>query len=110
MSFGVMKANTCCLVRIGYSGFVFPKTLVSTPKYQIPTMKHGGGNDMVWGCDYRLRMGPLRRILRIMDKFQYEDTFRAPFIRKNTILLVVGSFSNRIMIRSTSRTGSLAVM
>ncbi|GBM33622.1 Transposable element Tcb2 transposase [Araneus ventricosus] len=43
------------------------------PKYQIPTMKNGGGNVMVWGCVSRLGMGPFRRIQGIMDKFQYED-------------------------------------
>ncbi|GBO04398.1 hypothetical protein AVEN_96342-1 [Araneus ventricosus] len=31
ISFVVMKANTCCLVRMGYNGFVVLKTLVSTP-------------------------------------------------------------------------------
>ncbi|GBM93533.1 Transposable element Tc1 transposase [Araneus ventricosus] len=44
------------------------------PKYQIPKMKNGGGNVMVWGCVFAcLGMGPLRRIQGIMDKFQYED-------------------------------------
>ncbi|GBM46686.1 Transposable element Tcb1 transposase, partial [Araneus ventricosus] len=43
------------------------------PKYQIPTMKHGGGNVMVWECVSRLGMCSLRRIQGIMDKFQYED-------------------------------------
>ncbi|GBN00926.1 Transposable element Tc1 transposase [Araneus ventricosus] len=73
MPFGVMKAKTYCLVRMGYSGFVVPKALVSTPKYQIPTTKHGRRNVMVWGCVSRLGMGPLRWIQGIMDKFKYED-------------------------------------
>ncbi|GBN78846.1 Transposable element Tcb1 transposase [Araneus ventricosus] len=42
-------------------------------KYQIPTMKRGGGNVMVWGCVFRLGMGTLKRIQGIMDKYQYED-------------------------------------
>ncbi|GBM10291.1 Transposable element Tcb1 transposase [Araneus ventricosus] len=84
------------------------------PKYQIPTMKRGDGNVMVWGCVSRLGMGPLRRIQGIMDKFQYEDILEntmRPYARNS---LGRGSFSNRIMIRNIypikSRTGSPAVM
>ncbi|GBN65513.1 hypothetical protein AVEN_135208-1 [Araneus ventricosus] len=73
-----------------------------------PKMKHGGGNVMVWGYVSQLGMGPLRRIKGIMEEFQYKDILR------HAILLVVASFSNRIIIRSTdpstSRTGSPAVM
>ncbi|GBL88510.1 Transposable element Tc1 transposase [Araneus ventricosus] len=43
------------------------------PKNYVPTMKHGGGNVMVWACVSRLGMGPLRRIQGIIDKCQYED-------------------------------------
>ncbi|GBN13448.1 Transposable element Tcb1 transposase, partial [Araneus ventricosus] len=49
-----------------------PQDTRFNPKYQIPTMKHGGGNVIVWGCVSRLGMCPLRRIHGIMDKFQYE--------------------------------------
>ncbi|GBN09490.1 Transposable element Tc1 transposase [Araneus ventricosus] len=73
MSFGVMKAITCCLTRMVYSAFVVSKVIVSTPKCQIPTMKHAGGNVKVWRCVSRLGMDPLRRIQGIMDMFQYED-------------------------------------
>ncbi|GBL87675.1 Transposable element Tcb2 transposase [Araneus ventricosus] len=73
MSFGVMKANTCCLVRMGYSGFVVLKALVSTPSTRFQQLNMGGGNVMIWGCVSSLGMGPLRRIQGIMDKFQYED-------------------------------------
>uniref|UniRef100_A0A8R1HSJ7 G_PROTEIN_RECEP_F1_2 domain-containing protein n=1 Tax=Caenorhabditis japonica TaxID=281687 RepID=A0A8R1HSJ7_CAEJA len=43
------------------------------PKYQLPTVKHGGGSCMVWGCFSAGSMGPLRRIQGIMDRFQYDD-------------------------------------
>uniref|UniRef100_A0A8R1E616 Tc1-like transposase DDE domain-containing protein n=1 Tax=Caenorhabditis japonica TaxID=281687 RepID=A0A8R1E616_CAEJA len=44
-----------------------------SPKYQVATVKHGGGNCMVWECFSETAMGPLRRVNGIMDRYQYED-------------------------------------
>ncbi|GBM11734.1 hypothetical protein AVEN_75678-1 [Araneus ventricosus] len=107
-----MKANTCRLIRMGYSGNIPMHSF----RPQVPDSNNEawGGNVMVWGCASRLSTGPLRRIQRIMDKLQYEDLLETPCVRMHAVLLVMASFSNRIMIRSTdpstSRTDSPAVM
>lgn len=42
------------------------------PKYQLPTVKHGGGSVMVWGCFSRDCVGPIHEIRGIMDKEMYK--------------------------------------
>lgn len=42
------------------------------PKYCIGTVKHGGGNIMVWGCFSGHGMGPIYKINGIMDRFHYK--------------------------------------
>lgn len=49
-------------------------------KYQVPTVKHGGGNIMVWGCFFRSGVGPIIEINGKMDRFMYRD------ILENTML------------------------
>uniref|UniRef100_A0A8R1HZ23 DDE_3 domain-containing protein n=1 Tax=Caenorhabditis japonica TaxID=281687 RepID=A0A8R1HZ23_CAEJA len=43
------------------------------PQYQCPTVKHGGGSVIVWGCFSDTSMGPLKRIVGTMDRYLYED-------------------------------------
>lgn len=48
-----------------------PKDTRFDPKYTRATVKHGGGNIMVWGCFSGCGMGPLIKIEGKMDRFQY---------------------------------------
>uniref|UniRef100_A0A8R1E3I0 DDE_3 domain-containing protein n=1 Tax=Caenorhabditis japonica TaxID=281687 RepID=A0A8R1E3I0_CAEJA len=43
------------------------------PQYQCPTVKHGVGSVMVWGCFSVTSIGPLKRIVGTMDRYVYED-------------------------------------
>ena len=43
------------------------------PKCIVPTMKHGGGNILVWGCFSGHGIGDLKRIDGRMDKEMYHQ-------------------------------------
>lgn len=61
------------------------------PKYTKPTVKHGGGSVMVWGCFSGYGgMGPLYRIEGIMDRFVYKSILEdhmLPYVEDNMPLL-----------------------
>jgi transposase len=42
-------------------------------RYMLPTVKHGGGNVMVWGCFSRTCLGPLHQVVGIMDQVMYRE-------------------------------------
>ncbi|KAK6016493.1 transposase [Ostertagia ostertagi] len=57
------------------------------PLYQLPTVKHGGGNVMIWGCFSGHGIGPLRQIHGDLDRYGYEDileTTMRPFALQNS--------------------------
>ncbi|XP_053999879.1 transposable element Tcb2 transposase [Hylaeus anthracinus] len=52
----------------------------------LKTLKHGGGNVVVWACFSRSGPGPICRINGIVDRFQYMDILKnimLPFARNN---------------------------
>lgn len=64
-------------------GFRFvrrPKGERLNKKYICPTVKHGGGSIMVWGCFSGYSMGPIHRVIGIMDRFMYADILKNKLI------------------------------
>lgn len=56
------------------------------PRFTRPTVKHGGGSVMVWGCFSGFGMGPLHRINGIMDRFVYKNILKnvmVPYTKEN---------------------------
>lgn len=63
-----------------------PKNERFKVRYQVPTIKHGGGHVMVWGCFSSRGVGPLCRIENTMDRFVYKDILdkhMLPYARRN---------------------------
>uniref|UniRef100_A0AC35U2B8 DDE_3 domain-containing protein n=1 Tax=Rhabditophanes sp. KR3021 TaxID=114890 RepID=A0AC35U2B8_9BILA len=56
------------------------------PRFMIPTVKHGGGNVMVWGCFSSKGVGPIIRIEGTMDRYVYRDILAdhmLPYAKRN---------------------------
>uniref|UniRef100_A0A8R1I1D7 Transposase n=1 Tax=Caenorhabditis japonica TaxID=281687 RepID=A0A8R1I1D7_CAEJA len=47
---------------------------------KFPTVKHCGGNVMVWGCFHANGVGPLIRITEIMNRYMYKDIMEKEMI------------------------------
>lgn len=63
-----------------------PKNARYGSRYQIPTVKHGGGNIMAWGGFSYRSVGPLVKIKGIMDKVVYKNILAdhmLPYARQN---------------------------
>ena len=68
------------------------------PKYQLPTVKHGRGNGMVWGCFSHDNLGPIHCIEGIMDQRVYLDIMKSIML-PHAKCIAIGSF-NKIMTQS----------
>ena len=62
------ESKFCMFCNDGINYIRPPKGKRFGPKYQIPRVKHGGGNMKVWGSFSHDSTGPLHRIKDIMNQ------------------------------------------
>lgn len=85
----VLWSDESKFLMFGSDGVSYVRRPINTRyhrQYQMPTVKHGGGSVMVWGCFSAHGVGPLHRIEGIMDKNKYLnilETIMLPFARRN---------------------------
>lgn len=63
-----------------------PSNARNDPKYTVGSIKHNGGNIMIWGCFSFDSIGPLYRIQGIMDHVEYKnilDQVMFPYAHQN---------------------------
>ena len=63
------------------------------PANMRPTVKHGGGNVLVWGCMAASGVENLHFIEGIMDRFMYRDILAQNLEESATNLGLAGDFS-----------------
>lgn len=85
----VLWSDETKINRVGPDGRTFvhrPKNQALNIKYTQKTLKHGGGNVMVWGAFSWHGVGPIVKIVDKMDRFQYLSILKntmEPFAYEN---------------------------
>uniref|UniRef100_A0A8R1E8C6 Uncharacterized protein n=1 Tax=Caenorhabditis japonica TaxID=281687 RepID=A0A8R1E8C6_CAEJA len=77
----------------GTEGIIYVRRPVDKrydPKYQVPTVKHCGGNVMVWGCFHANGVGPVIRITEIMNRYMYKDILEKEILPYGRFQMVRG--------------------
>uniref|UniRef100_A0A8R1EF72 Uncharacterized protein n=1 Tax=Caenorhabditis japonica TaxID=281687 RepID=A0A8R1EF72_CAEJA len=72
----VLWSDESKYLMVGTDGVIIvrrPGNKRNDPKYQVPTVKHGGGNIMMWGCFHANGVGSLIRITGTMESYMYKD-------------------------------------
>lgn len=72
----VLFSDESSFLLFGSDGITYvrrPESERFNPRYQLCTVKHGGGKLMVWGCFSLNGVGPLVRIRDTMDRYVYKD-------------------------------------
>lgn len=67
-----------------------PKNTALSPKYTMKTVKHGGGNIMIWGCFSWYGVGPIFWIKEKLNQFGYIDILEnsmLPYAEENMPLI-----------------------
>ena len=73
----VLRTDDSKFNRFGSDGKQYvcrPQNQELSPRYTLKTVKHGGGNVIVWGSVSWCGVGPLHRIQRTIDQHMYKET------------------------------------
>ena len=76
------------------------------PRYQLCTVKHGGGKLMMWGCFSLNGVGPLVRIRDTIDRYVYNDILETHMLPHARRVMGRGWIFQSTSLPS-SRTGSV---
>ena len=75
----MLWSDECPIELWGHNDVKFvwrPDNKALDPRYTLPTVKHGGGKLMIWGCFSSKGVGKIHRVDGIMDSQQYTQILK----------------------------------